>query len=360
MRCHILRICALALMLPVFAHAAEVKPGLPSVPSVAVCVSADASALIRKAAERVASACTAADHPLLKALAGTVDRITISDSAVLAHARVEDRALRHLILVGLPDDPLIAAAWQHEARAEAGGLYIFGFGHLQGDIGYLESDRNPFLHSEAIGSTPYETEIVTLTGSSPQGVAAAVEAFLAHSLINGVVAPGAWTRPATTLLDHDPLPPGASIPGFVPLHAGASERIAVSQGAEDEYRGVLADCQVEPRQIWRVKYHRADAWTAGGAQHTIAAYAAGLHRRAYGSTLWLAQFASVGEASTAEPLVSKAAHLSKHGDEWTGAQPPYSSEKESPGPLLLWRHDEWLLMSTLDAQDAAAVHASMH
>jgi hypothetical protein len=279
---------------------------------------------------------------------------------MMVHAKVEDRAMRHLILIGLPDDPLISACWQHEARTEEGGFYIFGFGHVRGDIGYLESDRNPFLHSEAIGSTPFETEVVTLTGSSPAGVVAAVDAFLSHSLINGVVAQGPWSRPSITLLDRDPLVPGATIPAFVPAHAGASERIAVSQGGEDECRGVLADCQVEPKQIWRVKYHHADAWSMGGAQHTIAAYSAGLHRRAYGSTLWLAQFASAAEAASAAPLVAKAAHLGKHGEEWSGAQPPYSSEKESPGPLMLWQHDEWLVMSTLDAQDAAAVRSAMH
>ena len=34
------------------------------------------------------------------------------------------------------------------------GLYVFGFGHLKGDIGLIESDRNPFLHSQHVRRAP--------------------------------------------------------------------------------------------------------------------------------------------------------------------------------------------------------------
>ena len=61
----------------------------------------------------------------------------------------------------------------------------------------------------------------------------------------------------------------------------------------------------------------------------------------------------------AAPRIAKSAHLTAHGDSWSGAQLPYSSEKESPGQLILWRHEEWLLMSTLAAQDAAALRSAI-
>jgi hypothetical protein len=355
-RLHLMPVLLLALC--TLAGAAEAKPAVPPQPALAICVAADAAPAVRMAAERLAAACAAGSSPVLKAMAGGAHPLVLSDSAALAHGKVEERAYRHLVLIGMPDDPLIQAAWQHEARAEEGGFYIFGFGHLRGDIGYLESDRNPFLHGEQIASAPFDAELVSITGSTPAGVAAA-DAFLTLGLVNGVVAAGAWMRPATTLLDRDPLKPGAGLPAWVPQSAGTALRIAVSQGAEDEYRGVLADCQVEPQQIWRVKYYRTGVWSPGGAQHAIATYIAGLHRRAYGDTLWLAQFASSAEASAAEPLIARAAHLAQHGEWWSGAQPPYSSEKESPGPLQLWRHGEWLVMSTLDGGDAAAAHAAM-
>ena len=66
------------------------------------------------------------------------------------------RANNHLIVIGLVTDPLVKALWQREARIEEDRLFIYGFGELSGPVGYIESDRNPFMHSIDVARTPYE------------------------------------------------------------------------------------------------------------------------------------------------------------------------------------------------------------
>jgi hypothetical protein len=323
-----------------------------------VCVAPDAPPPVRQAA---GATLKATDHPLLRVLAEGRPPTALTDSRALAAVRPQERAFSHLILVGLPGDPLITAAWQREARTEDGGLYVFGFGHLRGTLGYVESDRNPFLHGAAIKAAPFETQVITLTGSTPEGVALAVDAFLRQGLVNGVVAGTGWTRPHTTLLDHDPLPAGFTAPAWLPRRAGTSPRLGVTQAGEDEYRGVLEDAGVAPAEIWRVKYYLPGCWDGGGAARAFDHYMAGLHRRAYGNTLWAARFASAAAAAHAAPRIAAAARLGKQGDLWTGAQPPYADgkylgERRSPGPLSLWRRGEWLLMSTLPDAETRALH----
>ena len=318
-----------------------------------ICVAADAPEAVRRAAQEVLAA--ADTHPLLKVMAANRAPRELTDSKTLAAAQPQERAFNHLILVGLPDDPMIRAAWQHEARAETGGFTVFGWGNLRGDIGYLESDRNPFLHGVAIPSAPFETEIVTLCGSTPQGVALAVRAFLDKKLVNGVVAARGWTRPQTTLLDRDPLAPDFALPD-VPSNAGESRLIGLTAGGEDEYRGVLEDVGVAPLQIWRAKYFRDGAWDGAGAAKAFDHYAAGLHRRAYGSTLWMARFASTEQAAAAAPKIAAAAKLILKNGVWTGAQPPYGTG-DSSGPLRLWTRGDSVWMSTLAAADTGALGA---
>jgi hypothetical protein len=257
-----------------------------------------------------------------------------------------------LILVGLPEDPMIQAAWQREAAVEPGGLFIFGYGHLRGDLGYVESDRNPFLHGSAIASAPFETEVVTVTGSTVAGVELAVRAFLDRGLINGVVAAAGWSRGNRTLLDRDPLPPDFHPPEWLPSTAGGFTRIGLTWATEDEYRGVLADTGTEPVEIWRAKYFRPGVWDGAGAISAMDNYAAGLHRRAYGNTIWLARFSSSTEAQAAAPKIATAAKLAAQGTQWIGVQPPYANgtvpgEQPSSGSLKLWQRAEWLIMSTL-------------
>ena len=298
-----------------------------------ICVALDAEERVRRAARSILD--RAGTHRLLKALGGPG---TLVDTRGLAAAPQPERAYSHLVVVGAPGDPLLRAAWQREAREEPGGFFLFGFGHLRGDIGYVESDRNPFLHSASIPTAPFETEVIAITGSNAAGIEFAAKAFLDRELINGVVAGAGWSRAGKTLLDHDPLAPEFQIPVWVPEQLGSFVRIGVTQASEDEYRGVLADTQVEPAEIWRVKYFRPGGWDGAGSAGAFEDYAAGLHRRSYEYTLWLARFGSSKEANDAAPKIAAAAKLKRQDGQWTGAQPPYANntypgEKASPGAL---------------------------
>jgi hypothetical protein len=267
----------------------------------------------------------------------------------LAAGKPAARAYSHLVVVGLPDDPLIAAGWQREALLKSGDFYIFGFGHLLGDIGYIESDRNPFLHSRWIPTAPYETEMVTISGSTPAGVTLAAQAFINQGLTGGVVAGPGWQRGPPNLLEHAPLDPTFALPGWVPAQLGEWTKIGVVQAGEDEYRGVEVDTGSAPLEIWQVKYYKPGVWDKPGAAAAFENYSAGLHRRAYGNTLWLARFKSADEAAAALPKIAHQAQLSDRKGLFQGQQPYYGSPtpEDVRGSLSLWQRDDWILMSTL-------------
>ncbi|MFC6644175.1 hypothetical protein ACFQBQ_00920 [Granulicella cerasi] len=297
-------------------------------------------------------------HPLLRAM-GATGKVPVSDTRKLL-ASPKDLAYNHLLLIGRPDDPLIVAAWQREAEFSAKGAYIYGFGGFSGDVGYVESDRSPFLHSLVVPSAPYETEVITITGTTDEGIALALRAFLDRGLVNGVVAANGWKRTETTLLDRDPLPPKFELPvELAPETLEGYTRVAYVQASEDEYRGVLEDTSLEPLQMARFKYYRAGAWDGKGAAAAFDNYSFGLHRRAYGNTLWLARFASESDASAAAPKIAATAKLTRSGERWTGVQPAYGfappGQQSAPaGPLQLWQQKEWVLMSTLDSTKGSA------
>lgn len=308
------------------------------------------STYARTAAQQIVA--SASTHPLLSVMAGEQRPVLLETSQLLS--RPDELAYNHIILIGHHDDPLLVAASQREAHFSDDGIYVFGFGAFHGDCGYVESDRNPFLHAARIPSAPYETELITLTGTSDRGLLLALGSFAQHSLVNGVIAEQGWHRTETTLLDRDPLSHSFALPLLVPAQLAEYTRIAITQAAEDEYRGVLADTGVVPLLIWRAKYYRPGVWDGSGASAAFDAYSNGLHRRAYGNTLWLARFTSSSQASAAAPNVAAAAALTRQKTNlWTGSQPPYANgtypgESKSSGPLMLTQSDDWLLMSTLD------------
>jgi hypothetical protein len=311
-----------------------------------ICVAADAPPQIVDAAKEILSQ---SQHSLIKALAEN-GAPSLADTRQLARNNYQQVLYSHLILIGLPDDPMIQAAWQREARTEEGGFYIFGYGHLRGDIGYIESDRSPFLHSAYVPQAPFEAEVVTITGSTPRGVSLAVDAFLQRSLVNGVVAAPGWSRPAVSLLDRDPLQPGFTTPSIAEQKMDDLDLIGWTQASEDEYRGVLADCGEMPEAIWRAKYYKRGNWDSTGAAGSFDNYVAGLHRRAYGNTLWMAQFSSSQSASAAAPKIAGAARLQRFAPEqWKGDQISYANnaypgESKVQGSLMLMRSGSWVLM----------------
>ena len=334
-----------AVGLPKFAMAAG-----PSSHGLYVTVDDNAPAPIREAARAIAAA---RNHPLLDVLRGS-EPCSVVSSRHLLSGPLADRAYNHLVLVGLPGDPLIVTAWQREARQTPQGFYIFGFGTLRGDIGYIESDRNLFLHSSAIATAPFETEIVTITGTSTAGVELACEAFLSQHLMNGVVSGAGWSRPVPGLLDRDPLTPGFALPAQAPAELNQYVRLGFTQASEDEYRGVLSDTGLMPKLIWRAKYYVPGVWDHPGALAAFDAYSFGLHRRAYGNTRWIAEFNSVEDALAAAPKIAAAAQLEHSGNRWIGLQPYYANEStpgsENRGPLVLWQEGPVVLMSTVPGE----------
>lgn len=345
-------VCLIALLAASGVRAAE-----PTVPprALKICVAADAPAPVREAAKAVLAAVTA--DPLLRIMAGAAPPAALTDTAQLKTARATDRAYSHLVVVGLPSDPIIRDLWQHEARLEDHGLYIYGFGHLSGDIGYIESGRNPYLHGDGIKSSPFETEAVTITGTTPVAVALAAYAFLKQHVVNGVIAATGWKRPSRTLLDRDPLGAEDTPPPFVPSQAGDATAIGWTEANQEEYLGVEADANAAPSEIWRCKYYVPGSWDGAGDENAIADYLAGLHRRAYGNTLWCARFATDMAASEAAPKIADAARLKPAGDLWQSPPPAPSREPDPPVQVTLWRQGAWLLMSTLPFEESKALIA---
>ncbi|MDE1178845.1 MAG: hypothetical protein PW789_19900 [Edaphobacter sp.] len=289
-------------------------------------------------------------HPLLGILAGGRQILQIQSPTP------QQLAYNHVLLVALPDDPLLVQAWQREAAIQPASrsIYAFGFGHLQGPIGYLESDRNPFLHAAAIIKSPYECEWVSLTGTDRAGVGLAVDAFLKQGLVNGLVAAPGWKRTEPTLLDRDPLAPGFVAPAILPETIGSLRRIALTQVAEDEYRGALADGGVMPLSIWQAKYYEKGQWDSAGQIASLYQYATGLHRRAYGNAVWAARFSSAAEAAQAAPRIAAAAKLKPAGSShWTGDLPRYAwgmpvmGDGDSTGTLELRLDGDSVLLIAL-------------
>ena len=286
-------------------------------------------------------------NPLLTALA---DGQAIQHLDTSAHEQQVglQLAYNHLVLVGLHDDPILRQAWQNEAVVSAGSLYVFGFGNMRGSVGYIESDRNPFLHAANIPRAPYECQAITITGTDIAGIEVAVDAFVTRGLVNGIVARDhEWSRPSATLLDRDPLADTFKMPAAALANPGKLSRIALTQAGENEYCGVLADTGKQPASIWRVKYFEHGQWDAAGAIASLHNYSVGLHRRAYGNTVWVADFGESADALHAAPLIATAAGLKdagarSPGARWAGAVTAYSSglatDGDAPqnGTLEMW------------------------
>ena len=337
--CRNVLVIAAAMFLAIGSAAAATKEPEVANRGLIVAVANGAPAEIKSAANSLKS--DANQQPLLKAMAAGHE-IQVVDSDALLNGPIADRAFNHVIVVGLPSDPLITAAWQREAAMEDGGIFVFGFGHFKGTLGYIESDRNPFLHSAAVARAPYETELVTITGTTPQAVALAAKAFVERDIVNGLIADGGgWSRPATSLLDRDPITPTVALPA-VPATMSGAPMIGVTQASGDEFRNVLADAQVEPMAIYRFKYLPAGAWDTGGVESAIADYKAGLHRRAFADTLWTGVFANDSAADDAAGKIAEAAGLKKSHDGWSGG-----GKFDEGAPTSVWANGNTVYMTDL-------------
>ncbi len=313
-----------------------------------VCVAATAPPGLREAATDLAR--DAERVPLLHALLATqgAGAATLVDSAALLGDQAWHRAaLAHLVVIGLPgQDALLDQVWGFAAQVEPAGrnVHILGYGDLQGDLGWIESERNPFLHSPRIDTNPFDTCVIKLSGTSPAGVLAAVAAFRA-GMINGLVPAGAVTRTRTSVLDLDPL---ADPPPLQPAHLGESHFGGWTQCAGMEYRAFIDAGGAEPRRLWRLRYLAPRSWDHIGAQGWLA----GPHRLAFGGAVTVAEFADAATAARVATAIGKTGRPLAIGTQSAWELAPAKDEAidagDAPAVLVLAR-GALVVMSTLDA-----------
>ena len=313
--------------------------------------------------------------PLLKALLDEKQAdgvVAQSSEALLPDKAYPTAAHNHLVVIGLRSkDPLLAKVWGFDAAIDETdrSAYSEGYGYLQGDIGWVESDRNPFLHSRRIKSAPEDTILVKITGTSEAGVVAALRAFQG-GMLNGFVVAGPLSRPKTTLLDLDPLPDPA--PGTLPAQVKIGDDLAALVGwnqiPEQEYRAVLESAGTEPKKMWRYKYLPPGLLEQSG----IVRWLGGVNRMAYGNAIDIIECNSADEAtSAAEKLARMAARdktstyafktISLSGPEraWQSQMPRDEVASDPPGEVIVTSSGPYLFLSSLPPEATSAVMAGV-
>jgi hypothetical protein len=345
---------AAALVLAMAGMSAAAEPAR----AVLVCVAAGAPPELRQAAAALVQ--DAARVPLLRALAATqhAGAAEPQDSAALLGEKEWRRAaFAHLVVIGLPgQDPLLDRVWGFTARIETGTrrVHAQGYGDLQGDLGWIESERNPFLHSQRIERNGFDTCVVKLSGTSAAGVLAAVQAFRA-GMLNGLVPVGTPTRVHATLLDLDPLP---EPPPVQPAQLGSAQFGGWTQCAAEEYRAFIDAGGAEPRRLWRLRYLAPGAWDAIGARGWLA----GPHRLAFGGAVTVAEFADAATAARTAAAIGKAGKPAAIAGQAGWELAPAKDEAIDPGdarPVLVAAQGALLVMTTLDARQAGAFIAAL-
>ena len=294
-------------------------------------------------------------YPALKALIATQSAgplIRTSSEQLLKDSlkHYNHAALNHLVILGLKSqDPLLTKCWEHYATVDesARTLYAQGWGLFQGDLGYLESDRNPFLHSRNIKIAPFETVLIKLSGTSEAGVLAAVAAARG-GLLNGIVPVGKWQRPEQTLLDLDPVVAAPALSLAKTLHTpeGSALLAGFSQAPANEYRAILNTTGTEPSGVWRYKYLVPKAFD----DVAIRGWMSGLHRMAFGNAVTVIAFANDKEAAAATLKIGahwKKIALAPGQTAWQGQQPKDELMPEPLGTMTTWSHGRYVLLSSL-------------
>jgi len=334
-----------------------------------VCVSDTAPPAIKQAAADLVA--HAANIPLLAALQagqGAGD-VTLTSSETLSLPKNYNLAAHnHIIAIGLrSEDPVVARVWDHYATVDetAKSLYMQGWGHLQGDIGYIESDRNPYLHSRKIQTALYETIVVKISGTSVAGVVAAEKAFEGGAL-NALVPAGPVARPETTLLDLDPFvdPPPFTMPGSAEVTTDSGKALQAplvgwTQVPGNEYRAYIDVAGFEPVHVWRYKYLQPGLFNSAG----IPAWLGGLHRMAYGNAVTIAEFSTPDQA---RKTLAAYGQTGGAGREKLGtipalrvAEPTDEQIQVSNGYIHAFVIGKYFVMSSLSPAGSAAVVAVM-
>lgn len=332
---------------------------------VLICVSDGASPAIRKAAEDMAQNPTRV--PALKALTETqgAGPVQLQSSEGLLK-NYELAAFNHLIVIGLPSsDPLLAKVWEHYAALDESKktLYAQGWGYLAGDIGYIESDRNPFLHSRRIAAAPFETVLMKISGTSEAGLFAALKSF-DRGLLNGIVPAGPLHRPKTTVLDLDPFPDPCplTLPATISVSGPHGPLVAPLAGwtqvPADEYRAIAEVGAIEPLHVWRYKYLPPGALAKAG----ISGWLSGFHRIAWGNAVTIAEFSSPQDAMKTAQAVGATSGFrpsspgGKHAI-WLADQPAAPNDDEElpspPGKIVCAATGRFVVLSSLDSASSS-------
>jgi hypothetical protein len=329
-----------------------------------ICTSPNLPPTLRKSVDAFMS--QADQVPLLKALIDGKEASGIvaqTSEDLMVDKAYNTAAHNHLVVIGLRTlDPLLDKVWGYDATITEKGksVYSQGYGYMQGDIGWVESDRNPFLHSRRIKSAPEDTIVVKITGTSEAGVLAALHAFQG-GMLNGFVPAGPLSRPKTTLLDLDPSPDPApkTLPAQIQIGSDTAALVGWNQIPEDEYRAVLEAGGVEPKKMWRYKY-----LVPGMLEKpAIIRWLGGVNRMGFGNAIDVIECGSAAEASTAAEKMSESRYkglsftpitLSTPQPAWECPQAP-DEVMDSTWKIIVTSSGNYLFLSSLPHDGTSAV-----
>ena len=332
-----------------------------------VCASPSADARIREAAQRVLQALKAMrpDAKLLDPDRLALDYETLGTNHVIAVGQWADNQVLRMTW-GFWATTKAQREWQAKGDAAAADLmnlweksippqewrwnhefFAFGYGDFDGpDIGYVQTVRNPFpiLLRTVPGQTVYDTNVIRihdkppqnqmyfvthLTGTGPEGVTRAVDAFLSAGLLDGVV-PGKAQPPADWSLEClGRAQLTMDLPAFAPVHdlpAGV-RYLGQQMPGSHLYGGLCEASGVRPLRCWRLKYKLDAGFVLYDSYPT---------NRASGNEIFIAQ---VPSAADAERAVAKLR-------ETMGPEPDH---------LRVAARDNFVLMHSFDSPEGEAL-----
>ncbi|MGI6495163.1 MAG: hypothetical protein ACOX5G_03590 [Kiritimatiellia bacterium] len=273
------------------------------------------------------------------------------------------QAFNHIVLVGLPGDPVMARTKGFvfgidERKRE---VYSLGFGRFQGDIGVVEVSFNPYLYHDHVFDNPFSTLMVRLSGTTPEGVSLALDAFR-NGLIHGIVpGPGA-RRIETSILDRDPdiAPPPAVPPCLADAHGEEYVMAGWMQCPESEYRAFLDwGAKRQPTRLSRIKYFARDSLGRADAK----AWVDGPFEKSWGNAVTIVDFADEADAAAVFGRVRK--EVREAQDATVGEHPafalpfPKDEAQDVPGRTVFILGGARLVLASLPDDVLADIAAAL-
>lgn len=254
-------------------------------------------------------------------------RILLSASKIApGPARTAENKAAHFISVGKINSMFLHTGltfsfWAKATPAE-NKLYVYGFGDFTGNVGYIESGRNPYPFTETETVKPYRNWI-RISGLTDKGVKLAADAFLNRGILNGVITDNEQV-PEGMLPDKHAFPGGClrksdTPPSLAPLKVANARLVGWTQPNETVYLGLMEmiDLPESPQRLMPVRMWRAEYFLPSGPEGLFDS----LHRIGTERELLLAQFARPSEAKEALERLRRARSSDrwvKKGDVWVG------------------------------------------